>query len=177
MLRMEIALTLVVALIAYMYFSAEKEQSPLHRTFSMLLIAVLTNLALDGVTVYTVHHLEMVPGLLNDILHRLFLGSMVVVIYLFYQYIAILVQQETGKPRRLDLPARAFLGVALLSNFTLPITYTVTPEGNYSSGAYMLVPYAAVAFYLLLCVLLLWQTAGASNARRKPPSARRCSLS
>ena len=152
---MEIALTLVVALIAYMYFSAEKEQSPLHRTFSMLLIAVLTNLALDGVTVYTVHHLEMVPGLLNDILHRLFLGSMVVVIYLFYQYIAILVQQETGKPRRLDLPARAFLGVALLSNFTLPITYTVTPEGNYSSGAYMLVPYAAVAFYLLLCVLLL----------------------
>ena len=42
-----------------------------------------------------------------------------------------------------------------LCNFLLPITYTVTPEGNYSSGPYMLVPYAAVAFYLLLCAGLL----------------------
>ena len=37
----------------------------------------------------------------------------------------------------------------------LPISYTVTPEGNYSSGPYMLVPYGAVAFYLLLCAGLL----------------------
>ena len=47
------------------------------------------------------------------------------------------------------------LAVALLGNFLLPISYTVTPEGNYSSGPYMLVPYGAVAFYLLLCAGLL----------------------
>ncbi|MGM9650718.1 MAG: sensor histidine kinase, partial [Faecousia sp.] len=80
---------------------------------------------------------------------------MVLVIYLFYQYIAILVEEETGKPRRLDWPARIFLAVAELGNFLLPISYTVTPEGNYSSGSYMLVPYGAVAFYLLLCAGLL----------------------
>ena len=151
MLRMEIALFLVIAFVAYMYFSAEKERTVLHRTFSILLMVVLVHLALDGATVYTVNHLETVPGLFNDILHRLFLGSMVVVIFLFYQYIAILVQEETGKGRRLDWPARIFLIVAVLGNFLLPISYTVTPEGNYSSGLYMLVPYAAVAFYLLLC--------------------------
>ncbi|MDD6615021.1 MAG: histidine kinase [Lachnospiraceae bacterium] len=151
MLRMEIALFLVIAFVAYMYFSAEKERTVLHRTFSILLMVVLVHLALDGATVYTVNHLETVPGLFNDILHRLFLGSMVVVISLFYQYIAILVQEETGKGRRLDWPARIFLIVAVLGNFLLPISYTVTPEGNYSSGPYMLVPYAAVAFYLLLC--------------------------
>ncbi|MGM9640622.1 MAG: sensor histidine kinase, partial [Faecousia sp.] len=48
-----------------------------------------------------------------------------------------------------------FLAVAELGNFLLPISYTVTPEGNYSSGPYMLVPYGAVAFYLLLCAGLL----------------------
>ncbi len=155
MLRMEIALFLVLAFVAYVYFSAEKKHSELHRTFSVLLIVVLIHLTLDGVTVYTVHHLDAVPRFLNDAVHRLFLGSMVLVIYLFYQYIAILVEEETGKPRRLDWPARIFLVVAELGNFLLPITYTVTPEGNYSSGPYMWVPYWGVAFYLLLCVGLL----------------------
>ena len=155
MLRMEIALFLVLAFVAYMYFSAEKEQAALHKAFAVLLVTVLAHLVLDGVTVYTVNHLETVPRLLNDAVHRLFLGSMVLVIYLFYQYIAILVEEETGKPRRLDGPAGAFLAVAELGNFLLPISYTMTPEGNYSSGPYMLVPYGAVAFYLLLCAGLL----------------------
>ncbi len=155
MLRMEIALFLVMAFVASVYFSAGRKSTPLHRTFSVLLVVVLIHLLLDGVTVYTVHHLESVPSFLNDAVHRLFLGSMVLVIYLFYQYIAILVEEETGKPRRLDWPARVFLAVAELGNFLLPISYTVTPEGNYSSGLYMLVPYGAVAFYLLLCAGLL----------------------
>ena len=155
MLRMEIALFLVLAFVAYIYFSAEKEQAVLHRTFAGLLVTALAHLVLDGITVYTVHHLETVPRFLNDAVHRLFLGSMVLVIYLFYQYIAILVEEETGKPRRLDWPARIFLVIAEMGNFLLPISYTVTPEGNYSSGPYMLVPYGAVAFYLLLCAGLL----------------------
>ena len=147
MLRMEIALFAVLAFVASVYFSAERKSTPLHRTFSVLLVVVLIHLVLDGVTVYTVHHLETVPRLLNDAVHRLFLGSMVLVIYLFYQYIAILVEEETGRQRR--------LAVAELGNFLLPIAYTMTPEGNYSSGPYMLVPYGAVAFYLLLCAGLL----------------------
>lgn len=167
MVRMEIALFLVVAFVAYMYFSAQKEQTALHRTFSVLLVVVLVHLVLDGTTVYTVNHLESVPELINGIIHRLFLGSMVLVIYLFYQYIAILVAGETGKPRRLDWPARIFLIVALLGNFMLPISYTVTPEGNYSSGPYMLVPYGAVAFYLLLCAGLLVVNRKAVDQKKK----------
>ena len=41
MLRMEIALFLVVAFVAYMYFTAEKEHTALHKTFLVLLVAVL----------------------------------------------------------------------------------------------------------------------------------------
>ena len=155
MLRMEIALFMVLAFVACVYFSAGRKSTTLHKTFSILLVVVLTHLVLDGVTVYTVHHLEAVPRFLNDAVHRLFLGSMVLVIYLFYQYIAILVEEETGKSRRLDWAARIFLAVAELGNFLLPISYTVTTEGNYSSGLYMLVPYVGVAYYLLLCAGLL----------------------
>ena len=155
MLRMEIALFLVLAFVAYVYFSAEKERTALHRTFSVLLVTVLVHLLLDGATVYTVNHPDTVPGLLNEILHRLFIGSMVLVVYLFYQYIAMLVEEETGKPRRLDWAARVFLVAAVLGSFLLPISYTITGDGNYSAGPYALVSYAAVAFYMLICAVLL----------------------
>ena len=57
MLRMEIALFLVLAFVASVYFPAGRKITPLHRTFSALLVVVLIHLVLDGVTVYTVHHL------------------------------------------------------------------------------------------------------------------------
>ena len=154
-LRMEIALILVVAFVAYIYFSAEKERTPLHRTFSMLLVTVLVNLTLDGITVYTVNHLSAVPEQLNVVLHRLFMSSMVLVLFLFYQYIAILVEEETGKRRKLDRPARVFLAVALLGSLLLPITYALSPFSNYSAGPYVVPTYAAVVFYLILCAYLL----------------------
>lgn len=158
MLRMEIALFLVLALVAYIYFSAGRKSSPLHRTFSVLLVVVLVHLVFDALTVYTVNRLDSVPPALNDILHRLFIGSMVFALYLFYQYIAILVEEESGRPRRLDLAARIYLAAAELGALLLPVEYTVTPQGNYSDGMIADVCYVSVMVYLLLCAgLLLWQ--------------------
>ena len=113
MLRMEIALVLVLGFVAYMYDSAERTRTALHRTFSALLAATLVHLVFDALTLYTVNHLDTVPRLLNDALHRVFVGTMVLVVFLFYQYIAILVEEETGKPRRLDLAACIFLAAAV----------------------------------------------------------------
>ena len=66
MIRMEIALFLVIGMVALIYFSAEKKITKLHRTFSVLLIVLLVHLFFDGVTIYTVNHLDTVPILLND---------------------------------------------------------------------------------------------------------------
>ena len=112
MIRMEIALILVLLFIACMYFSAERPHTLLHKTFSVLLITVIVHLVFDAATIYTVNHLDSVPAILNRILHRMFIGTMALVVYLFYQYIAILVQEETGKTRLLDTAARMFLVVA-----------------------------------------------------------------
>ena len=155
MLRMEIALILVLAFVAYIYFSAGRRQTLLHKTFSVLLIVVLLHLCFDALTIYTVNRLDTVPRFLNDILHRCFVGTMAFVLYLFYQYIAILVEEETGKPRRLDMAAGIFLLAAEAGTIFLPVHYTVTPAGNYSDGSYAGVSYACVAFYLLLCAGLL----------------------
>ena len=155
MLRMEIALFLVLAFVAYVYFSAEKKYTRLHRTFSVLLIIMLFHLVFDGITVYTVNHLDTVPRLLNDIFHRLFIGTMIFVFFLFYQYISFLVEDETGKPRRLDPAARIYLVFAELGAMLLPVHYTVTEQGNYSDGIHVTFCYLSVAFYFLLSVGLL----------------------
>ena len=161
MLRMEIALFLVLSFVSYVYFSEEHRQSPLHRTFGTILIVLLVHLVFDCATVYTVNHLDTVPRLLNDGLHRIFIGSMVLVVYLFYKYISILVQEETGKGRPFERPAVLFLAAAELGAALLPVHYAVTPQGNYSDGIHVMVCcYGAVAFYLLVCAWILlrsWQ--------------------
>lgn len=151
MIRMEIACFLILGMVAFMYFFAERKRTQLHRTFSVLLITVLVYLFFDGVTIYTVNHLDTIPLLLNDTVHRIFMGSMILVLFLFYRYIAILVEEETGKPRKLDKIAWIILVIAEFLEFLLPIYYTQTEQGNYSDGVYTYVCYACVAFYLLLC--------------------------
>ena len=155
MLRMEIALFLVLLLISFVYFSARRRPSALHRVYGMILLVTLLHLLLDGATIYTVNHLDTVPLLLNNLLHRLFIGTMVLVVYLFYLYIALLVQEETGKSQRFSLLASLFLVMAELGAFTLPVHYAVTPAGNYSDGIHAAVCYITVSFYLCLCVWLV----------------------
>ena len=155
MVRMEIALILIMLFVAYMYFGAEKN-SMLHKTFSLLLVVVIIHLIFDAITIYTVNHLDTIPTFLNDICHRIFVGTMAFVLYLFYKYIAILVEEETGKPRRLDLAAKLFCLISVIGALVLPVHYTETPMGNYSDGSYAYVSYGSVAFYLLLCAGLLF---------------------
>ena len=124
MLRMEIALFLVMGFIACVYFSAGRKGTPLHRTFSALLVVVLIHLGLDGVTVYTVHHLEAVPRLLNDAVHRLFLGSTgksrtqrIVIYYRFVGYVEI---PEVSQRPRIKADTRKGVAVEYLTE-PLPV--------------------------------------------------------
>ena len=167
MIRMEIALFLVLAFVAMNYFTAERRYSQLHRTFALLLVTVLVNLVFDGATVYTVNHLDAVPELLNEILHRIFIGSMVVAMYLFYEYISLLVEEETGRPRRFNLAARIYLGIAMLGVLLLPVHYAVTPQGNYSDGIHMQVCYVSVAMYLILCTVILLRNWGKIDPKKR----------
>ena len=121
-----------------------------------------SELVFDALTLYTVNHLDSVPKWLNDGLHRLFVGTMVLVVYLFYQYIAILVEEESGKPWKLDLAGRVYLAIAEAGVLVLPVHYAVTPLGNYSDGIHADVCYVSVGVYLLLCAAQLAMEGGRS---------------
>ncbi|MGM9550795.1 MAG: sensor histidine kinase [Clostridia bacterium] len=167
MMRMEIALILVLVFIAFIYFSAGRRNTPLHKTFSALLIITPLHFAFDAATVYTVNHLETVPPVLNEILHRLFIGTMVIVVYLFYRYISILVEEETKKPVRFHLAAKIYLIIAEFLIMILPMQYTITEKGNYSYGVYVFACYISVAFYLFVCLWLLLKNRRQIDRKKK----------
>lgn len=157
MIRMEIALFLVLLFVACVYFSAGRRQTMLHKTFAAILIVVMLHLVFDALTVYTVNRLNTIPWVINDTLHRCFIGTMMLAMYLFYQYIAILVEEETGSPRRMDLAARIYLIAAEAAILFTSIDYAKTPHGNYAIGIPATCCYASVTFYLLLCSgLMIW---------------------
>lgn len=155
MLRMEIALIIILGFIAYMYYSAERKHTKLHRTFSVLLLVVIVHLVFDAVTIYTVNHLEQVPIAVNDAFHRVFVGTMAGVLYMFYRYIAAVVEEESKKKMIFDWPAKIFLIVLEIIALVFPIVYIQTPNGNYSAGAYVIASYGGVAIYLALCAGIL----------------------
>ncbi|MBE5938200.1 MAG: hypothetical protein E7265_09265 [Lachnospiraceae bacterium] len=157
MLRMELALFFVVVFLSLVFFSAKRKYTSLHNTFSAILVMMMVHLVFDGATLYTVNHLDSVPKLLNDILHRFFIGTMVIIVYLFYRYVATLIQEEIGSGSRLDFIAKVFLAGTMLCVMLLPFHYVKTPRGNYSYGVLVIVCYVTIAFYLVLCAWFLFK--------------------
>lgn len=155
MIRMEIACFLVLAFLAAMYFSAPREHTKIHKCFSKLLIYSMLNLILDATTIYTVNHLQTIPGLLNDLLHRLFIGDIVLVSYLTYDYILLLIKDETNKQIEIPKFTKLLLVAVLIAIAFLPIDYIQTETGNYSHGPAVYTAYRCMAVFLVLTILAM----------------------
>lgn len=155
MIRMEIACFLVLAFLAAMYFSAPREHTKIHKCFSKLLIYSMLNLILDATTIYTVNHLQTIPGLLNDLLHRLFIGDIVLVSYLTYDYILLLIKDETNKQIEIPKFTKLLLVAVLIAIAFLPIDYIQTETGNYSHGPAVYTAYGCMAVFLVLIILAM----------------------
>ncbi len=155
MLRMELACFMVIAFMAMMYFSAQREKSGLHRVFSVFMILSMIHLVMDSVTVYTVNHMETVSSVVNDIAHRLFIGTMLALFYLVYQYIARMIGEEIGEELKISRASTVLLLSALVGACVLPLSYQETAQGNYSYGPAAYLTYACIAVYLLMVIALL----------------------
>ena len=152
MLRMEIACFIILAFVALLYFSARRQHTKMHKTFSAILIVVLIHLIFDGATLYSVNHLDTIPRWINDYLHRVFIGTMVLVVFLFYEHICLIIEEEMEKSIFLKNIARVYLVIAELFICALPISYKVTDKGNYEAGIHANVSYVSVGFFIVLCI-------------------------
>ena len=155
MIRMEIACFLVVAFMAIMYFSAKREKNKLHNVFSCFLIVSMLHLILDATTIYTVNHLDNIPRWVNDVFHRLFIGSMLLLFFLIYRYILLLVEDESEQILQRSHRSKIVLVLAEICAFVLPIDYMRTEMGNYSYGPAANTTYGCIVLYVIFTVIAL----------------------
>ena len=81
MIKMQTALLILTVFIACLYFSAKRNN---HKLFSSMLIMGIVNLTFDIVTVYTVNHLEEVSPVVNRVCHDIFIGSLMIFVFLTF---------------------------------------------------------------------------------------------
>ena len=171
MIRMEIACMFIISFIAVSYFSAKRNKTFIHTLFSWLIVTSMVNLIFDAITVLTVNHLDTVPELANEIFHKIFIGTLVIVLFITFRYIMTLINKENSKiygnygtlSRLWNIP----LVISLAGVIFLPLNYQITAEGNYSCGPAANMAYTSVGFYLVISFVVLLKNWNYINPKKK----------
>lgn len=127
--KLQIGCLLVILYIAFNYFKERRRFRRRHRhsMFEGLLGLGMLCLFFDGLTAYTVNHLDTVNDIVNRLLHMFFLVSVDAVIFFLYIYMLSI----TG-----DFPKRKSRMVLLYSPFVINVILVVvnTPSLRYCEG-------------------------------------------
>ena len=99
MYKLQICCLIIVLFIAAVYLPVKRIKSYAHILFSVALGVTAFNLVFDMITVYTVNHLSTVPVWVNRLCHILFLGSLVMEVFICYLYSITLIDEKNANKK------------------------------------------------------------------------------
>lgn len=155
MIKLQICCMIVIFFIMSVYFSTRRVRTYSHIVFSISLWVTVFNLTFDMITVYTVNHLDTVPVWLNRLCHVLFLGSLIMEVFICYVYSTTLIDQNEKPLMKKNVYMAIPVWIAWLGLLILPIQYVETEKGNYSWGAAVFALYAIIILYFILITVQL----------------------
>lgn len=155
MIKLQICCMIVIFFIMSVYFSTRRVRTYSHIVFSISLWVTAFNLTFDMITVYTVNHLDTVPGWGNRLCHVLFLGSLILEVFICYVYSTTLIDQNEKPLMKKNVYMAIPVWIAWLGLLVLPIQYVETERGNYSWGAAVFALYAIIILYFILITVQL----------------------
>lgn len=87
--KLQLGCLLIVLYVAFIYVRERyaykiKKKEPV---FAWLLVMGILEITLDGITAYTVNHLDSVPAVVNMVLHMCFLCSLDIMMFLMFLYL------------------------------------------------------------------------------------------
>ena len=158
-IKLQAGCMLIILFMAIIYFRTKRVKSYSHILFSISLGTMIFNLCFDMTTVYTVNHMDTVPPIANWVCHILFLGSLIMEVFLCYLYCVVLIHKDgvSGdciSKRKLWLWAIP-VWIAWFGLLFLPIRYVETTQGNYSWGPAVFTVHGTVALYIVCIVLTM----------------------
>lgn len=112
----------------------------------------------DGVTAYTVNHLDTIPLVVNDWLHLVFFLCVDTFIFVSFLYILLITDgyPKTTK-RKVMLYAPLLVNIVVLLFTIDSVEYRVGMRINYSMGNAVYACYAMAAVYILITEVRFWR--------------------
>lgn len=158
---------LIVLYVAFIYIKERRAYGVQHKEkiFEWILGMGIFSILADGITAYTVNHLEQVPGIINAVFHAFFLSSLDAMVFLIFLYILdITYGISKSKKIRLLIAIPFALDIIVVMIFIPQLRYCKGDITNYSMGISAYMCYITVALYMLISVMLL--AAGWRNLSR-----------
>lgn len=149
--KLQLGCLLVVLYVSFIYFLEKKSYKIKKREpiFESLLIVGIFTIIFDGITAYTVNHLENIPPFLNGIFHLCFLCGLDSIVYLMFLYILeISMEKPKSLKKRLILNLPFIANLAVVVIFMPQLEYRKGEISNYSMGISAYTCFIMVAVYL-----------------------------
>lgn len=158
--KLQIGCMLIILYILFVYVKDKKRFSRKEpwTVFDTLLILGVTEILFDGLTAYTVNHLEETGKVINGLLHMCFLLSLDVFIFVLFLY---MISITTGLPKKRS--RRIFLYSPFLLNGLLVVInmpslqYYSGELSNYSMGVSAYTCFAMAAVYISLSIFIFFK--------------------
>lgn len=158
--KLQIGCMLIILYILFVYVKEKKRFSRKEpwTVFDTLLILGVTEILFDGLTAYTVNHLEETGKVINGLLHMCFLLSLDVFIFVLFLY---MISITTGLPkkrsRRIFLYSPFLLNVLLVVLNMPSLQYYSGELSNYSMGVSAYTCFAMAAVYISLSIFIFFK--------------------
>lgn len=152
-IRLQIAAIVIFIIMVIDFIRSKKLNIYSTKAFAWLLGFSGINLVFDVITVYTISHLDDVPGWINRFCHQVFIGSLDVLILSLYFYVhALCKKQERIKKNWIGgLILLPFFFSMIMVVFG-PLKYHISEEAVYSYGLMADTVSISVAFYMGLSI-------------------------
>lgn len=158
--KLQIGCMLIILYILFVYHKDKKRFSLKEpwSVFDTLLILGVTELLFDGLTAYTVNHLEETGKVINGLLHMCFLLSLDIFIFVLFLY---MISITTGLPkrrsRRICLYSPFLVNVILVVVNMPSLQYHSGELSNYSMGVSAYTCFAMAAVYISLSIFIFFK--------------------
>lgn len=165
-IKLQIGCLLIVLYVSFIYIMEIRAYKVKKREkiFEWLLIVGTLGIVFDGITAYTVNHLDKIPDIANRILHMCFLCSLDAIVFLMFIYIISITRGLPKSGLKLSLLILPFvLNILTVIAFIPKLDYVHGEITNYSMGVSAYTCFIMVAVYLVATLVILcmgWRNHG-----------------
>ena len=158
--KLQIGCMLIVLYILFVYVKDKKRfrQRREWSVFDTLLVLGVIEVIFDGLTAYTVNHLEQVNATVNGLLHMFFLLSLDVFIFaLFIYMVSMTTRLPKKRNKRLLLYSPFLINVILVVLHMPSLKYHRGEISNYSMGISAYTCFIMVGIYILFTFIVFFK--------------------